>query len=228
MKKAALTLLMLATFSYLYCANIKDMPKIIELAGKTFGDYKVISYHSQDKFHNAIWVCQCTKCGLSKNLKGSRLAKGRNTTCYCGVHYNYKHGSKKNKEYRAWRHMLNRCYMPSVREYKRYGGRGIRVCDQWRESYINFIADIGVAPGPDYSLDRIDVNGNYEPGNVRWATIRQQANNTRRTYMVEYRGEKIPLGTFCHEHGLPIELMRGRLNMGWSIEKAMTEPKLIR
>lgn len=226
MKKAALTLLMLATFNYLYSANLKDMAKINDISGKTFGSFKVISYHSKNKYNDALWLCACIKCEQNKILMGSRISNGKGTTCYCGVHYNFKHGSQKIKEYRAYRHMLNRCYNPNVKEYPRYGGRGITVCDRWLQSYENFLADMGMSPSPKHSLDRIKVNGNYTPNNCRWATAIQQANNTRRTYMVDFKGNKIPLGLFCQEYQLPIELIRGRLNNGWSVERAMSTPNL--
>jgi hypothetical protein len=223
---ATQSLLNSVAINYLYCANIKDMPKIIDLQGKTFGDYQVVSYHSQDKFHNALWICFCTKCKAQKILKGSRLAKGLNTTCYCGVHYNKTHGdSRKTKEYRAYRHMLNRCYNSKVRSYKNYGGRGISVCDRWLNSYENFLADMGRAPSPKHSLDRLRVNENYGPGNCKWSTDIEQANNTTKTYKVNYNGNVIALGLFCREHNVPIELIRGRLNNGWSVERAISTPK---
>lgn len=83
------------------------------------------------------------------------------------------------KEYRAWTAMKRRCLTPSAGNYRLYGGRGIKVCDRWRDSYEAFLADVGRAPGPMYSLDRIDSNGNYEPSNIRWATLSEQASNRR-------------------------------------------------
>lgn len=226
MKKAALTLLMLATFSYLSSAKIKDMPKIKDLTSKTFGDFKVVSYHSQDKFRNALWNCICVKCNRGKILKGSRLSCGLNDRCYCGVHYNTTHGdTRKTKEYRAYHHMLNRCYNKNVRSYPHYGGRGITVCDRWRNSYENFLSDMGRAPSPKHSLDRINVNENYSANNCKWSTPVEQANNTTKTYMVTYDGNQIPLGLFCRKHNLPIELIRGRLNNGWSVDRALVTPK---
>lgn len=226
MKKATLTLLMLVAFSYLSCANIKDMAKIIDLSGNTFGDFKVVSYHSQNKYNDAIWLCQCIKCGKQKPLIGSSIKNGRRINCNC-VHFNYKHGDcNKTKEYRAYRHMLNRCYNQNVVDYPRYGGRGIIVCERWRNSYKNFLSDMGRSPSSKHSLDRIKVNGHYTPKNCRWATAIEQANNKRTTYLVNYGGRIVPLGLLAKEVNMPIELMRGRLNLGWSIDRTISTPNM--
>ena len=93
---------------------------------------------------------------------------------------NYRHGFWKTKEYSIWNAMRQRCTNPNSQRWKHYGGRGIKVCDEWLKSFVSFYEHIGPKPGPEYSLDRINNDGNYEPGNVRWATIIQQANNQRR------------------------------------------------
>jgi hypothetical protein len=90
-----------------------------------------------------------------------------------------KHGKSHSPEYQAWRDMKYRCYNPNVKSYKYYGARGIKVCDQWRNSFTKFLEDVGERPGKGYSLDRIDNAGNYEPGNVRWETQENQMRNTR-------------------------------------------------
>ena len=94
------------------------------------------------------------------------------------------HGMKGTPEYQAWQGMKNRCYRKKTWNYSNYGGRGVTVCDAWRESFEAFYKDVGPRPFPEYSLDRIDNNGNYEPGNMRWTTAKVQANNRRprRTY----------------------------------------------
>lgn len=195
---------------------------IKELSGNTFGDFRVISYERTDKYGNAIWLCSCVKCGKEKMKIGSNLTHGRSINCLC-VHFNATHHDSVNcKEYRAYKHMINRCYLKSTKEYCRYGARGITVCDRWRESYTNFLSDMGRAPSPHHSLDRVDNNKGYYPENCRWATIKQQANNKRRTYMVPFDGNEVPLGELCSRFGMPIELIRGRLNLGWDVRRAVT------
>jgi hypothetical protein len=95
---------------------------------------------------------------------------------------NYRHGLWKTKEYGIWNAMRQRCTNPKSQKWEHYGARGIRVCDEWLKSFISFYEHIGPKPGPEYSLDRINNDGNYEPGNVRWATIKEQANNQRRPF----------------------------------------------
>src|SRR5688572_5961440 len=93
------------------------------------------------------------------------------------VHGHSRHGVPRTPEYHSWVSMKTRCYNPNCNRYERYGGRGIVVCERWRTSFVNFLADLGLRPSPKHSLDRIDSNGNYEPGNVRWATDAEQQNN---------------------------------------------------
>lgn len=94
---------------------------------------------------------------------------------------NFKHGFHKTSEYRSWQHMKARCYNPNNHNYNYYGGRGIGICENWKDSFIYFITDMGLKPSKDYSLDRIDPNGNYEPSNCKWSTKREQSINRRST-----------------------------------------------
>jgi len=145
------------------------------------------------------------------------------------VHPNTTHGEAlKTKEYGTWARMLRRCYNPNDNRYYSHGGRGIIVCDRWKNSYENFLKDVGRAPTSKHSLDRIDNNRNYEPSNCKWSTITEQANNKRNTYMVDVGGIKTPLGILCRYYNAPIELVRGRLNNGWDVETALTKPKKIK
>jgi hypothetical protein len=122
--------------------------------------------------------------------------------------------------------MRKRCRNPKAQNYKHYGGRGITVCDRWQE-FSAFIEDMGERP-EGMTLERQDVNGNYEPGNCIWIPAKEQPNNTRRSIMVDIDGQTVCLKVACAMRGLPYNLARDRVRtLGWSIERAMSEPKKI-
>lgn len=118
--------------------------------------------------------------------------------------------------------MIERCTNPNDQQYERYGGRGIKVCERWRK-FENFLADMGEPP-PGLQIDRIDNEGDYCSSNCRWATRVQQARNKRNNRVIEYRGRAQPLAAWAEETGLNANTIRHRLNLGWSVERALTEP----
>lgn len=127
-------------------------------------------------------------------------------------------------EYRAWSDMLTRVRNPRFKDWKLYGGRGITVCNRWL-AFSNFFADMGEKPTPKHSLDRKDSDGNYEPGNCRWATAKEQARNWKhRNRRIEFRGENLLLLEWAERIGISRESLRDRINSGWSIEKALLTP----
>lgn len=127
-------------------------------------------------------------------------------------------------EYRAWSGMRTRCRNPKFVDWMIYGGRGIKVCDRWN-SFAMFFADIGAKPSPRHSVDRIDSDGNYEPGNCRWATAKEQANNWRtRNRKLTFNGETLPLPEWAARLGVTRESLRDRIDSGWSLQKALTTP----
>lgn len=125
--------------------------------------------------------------------------------------------------YWSWQSMLGRCLRPHVHGYKNYGGRGIRVCERWM-TFDNFLADMGERPSKDHTLDRKDVNGHYEPGNVRWAHKLEQVNNRRVTIRLTYRGETKSLAEWCRQLGLRRLSIAARLAKGWTPERALSTP----
>lgn len=130
-------------------------------------------------------------------------------------------------EYRVWASMIQRCTNPSTSAYAYYGARGVRVCDEWLQSFEAFLADVGPRP-PGASLDRIDGAGHYEPGNVRWATPQEQRDNARNTHRITFRGETRTRAEWARHLGIPYFTLRGRLDSGWSVEDAFTRPKFWR
>lgn len=166
--------------------------------GQRFGRLVVIEQAPRNSPNNhRMWVCRCD-CGSEKTVVGSELPRGRLRSCGClrrdliatkskGNEYGVRHGGARlvrdgrfAPEYRCWRGMIQRCEQPTHIGYKDYGGRGITVCKRWRESYAAFLADMGRKPSLKHSIDRYpDNDGDYEPGNCRWATAKEQSANQR-------------------------------------------------
>jgi len=136
-----------------------------------------------------------------------------------------KHGCARRgemtPEYSTWSLMIQRCEDPSSDRYGYYGGRGISVCPKWRTSFAAFLEDVGPKPSPAHSLDRIDPNGNYEPGNVRWATKKEQARNRRTNRLLTVNGETRCLSEWSEITGIPKTTLRLRLERGWPPERAV-------
>jgi hypothetical protein len=121
--------------------------------------------------------------------------------------------------------MKNRCFNVNGEDFHLYGGRGVTVCDRWRDSYPAFLADMGPRPSPAHSIDRFpDPNGNYEPGNCRWATMKEQQNNRRNNHRVTHGGLTLTVTDWSLRTGLSRQLIRYRLSHGWSVERALASP----
>lgn len=179
-----------------------------------------------------MWLCQCD-CGNRKSVRVDHLIRGETMSCGCynsevASKNNKTHGMTKSPEYSAWQHMIARCERPSDSRYHCYGARGISVCERWRGrgGFQNFIRDMGRRPGPKYSIDRVNNNGNYEPANCRWSTIVEQANNKSKNIIITYNDEEKTLGEWVRELGLGYKNIWERMNrFGWSFEKAIKTEK---
>jgi hypothetical protein len=198
--------------------------RIKDMTGQRFGRLVVDGYVGKVSGNKAAWLCRCD-CGRSITVVGESLRRGHTTTCGCLRNWpkpKEHHGMVHAPEYAVWTHMIQRCTNPARSGYKDYGGRGITVCKRWRDSFQAFYEDIGQRPGPAYSLDRIDPNGNYEPDNCRWATAIEQANNTRYNRRLTYNGESLTIAQWARRLGMPQETLYARLNRGLPVEEILT------
>lgn len=207
----------------------------VDLTGRKFERLTVLGIVGKQN-KTLVYECRCD-CGAMVKVLRSALPSGHTRSCGCLAREitsraRTKHGHNRNPgmitpEYHAYHGMLRRCSNPRRPDYARYGGRGIKVCDRWRgvDGFIRFLEDMGPRPGAEFSLDRIDPNGNYEPGNCRWATVYQQARNRRSVRQVVFEGSPMSLPDACEIAGIRVALVRQRMDRdGWSFERAITTP----
>ena len=205
--------------------EIKRMVAVMEdLVGKKFGRYIVVERMS-NRGRALMWLCECD-CGNRREVQGGNLRNGHSLSCGClsremTSKRTKKHGKRNTKEYGIWNAMKNRCYNGNVHNYSRYGGRGIKVCERWKNSFENFYADMGKRPSNKYSIDRIDNDGDYCPENCRWATASEQQRNKRNNRIVEYKGKKHTLVEICERFNREYSKVHARLSKGCSVEDAL-------
>jgi hypothetical protein len=191
-----------------------------DLTGSRYGALVALRLgEKQRKTNGAWWLCACD-CGATKNLPSSDLVGGKISSCGCQHSQRIglagtKHGMSKVRTYRIWQAMRNRCN----RLHQDYSARGITYDKRW-DSFENFLADMGDA-AEGMSIDRIDVNGNYEKSNCRWATREQQANNTRANVFIDWNGKRQTRSQWERELGMRPTTLRSRLRAGWPMDRAM-------
>lgn len=202
--------------------------------GQVSGYLTVIGYagHADDdiKKLQSRWWCKCI-CGTIKIVQSSNIANGETKSCGCMRSYglsvnNQTHGQSNHDEYHAWDGMRARCTDPNSPSFHRYGGRGISVCDRWTGpgGFERFFTDLGKRPSSEHSLGRIDNDGNYEPGNVRWEDRVQQARNKSSNRMLEFNGKRQCYAAWTEELGWSKYVISQRIDNGWSVEDALTVP----
>jgi len=201
----------------------------VDFTEKTFNRWRVIAPAATRPNRQSYWLCEC-ECGTQKEVSGYALHTGYSKSCGC---FNREQTSKANTKhghssrdghrtvlsptYRSWATMLSRCRDPNVVRYPHYGGRGISVCSRWHD-FRNFLEDMGERP-KGMTLDRINNDGNYEPGNCRWAGDIEQARNKKNTRFLTLDGVTKPLVEWAEDVGIKTETMRQRLCYGWSTDR---------
>lgn len=205
------------------------------MTGQRFGRLTVLNraddHVSQSGRHRVMWECVCD-CGKTTIVSGEALREGRTLSCGCYRHdylvqKHTLHGETESRLYNIWQAMKNRCNNPNVKAYRNYGGRGIRVCEEWMSGFGAF-RDWAYANGyaENLSIDRIDNNGNYEPANCRWVTDVAQASNRRTNRVYTINGETHTLTEWAEIKGLNPKTVFNRVYTGWDIEDALNTPPL--
>ena len=196
-----------------------------DLIGQQFERLLVISVASRSKSKRSLWLCRCD-CGVEKVVLGASLKIGRTRSCGC-LHrelvsqLNTTHGQANTPEYNIWTQAKQRCTNSNAKDFHRYGERGIKfLFDDFEE----FLDHIGPKPGKEYSLDRIDNSGNYQSGNVRWATLKIQSRNKRSNRYLSYQNETLCAKDWAEKLGFSYSTIRKRLELGWSVEKTLSTP----
>lgn len=200
------------------------MSKLVDRTGQRYGRLVVLSRHGSRQ-NKAEWLCACD-CGRQTLVLSNALHSGNTRSCGClqpesVASRNSTHGLSRVEAgtYKVWKDMKARCYVESNKHFKDYGGRGIEVCERWRNDFAAFLADMGARP-QDMTIDRRDGDGHYEPSNCRWADKFTQARNRRNNHVIEYLGESKTLAQWCSEFGLESSLVRYRLRRGWALSEA--------
>lgn len=199
-----------------------------DIIGKRFGKLTVVEYCGM-KGDQSLWKCLCD-CGNERICQIQYLRTSKNHSCGC-VNPLEKHGMSRSKIYHVWNGMKERCGNPNDKNYHNYGGRGITVCDEWLgehgfENFYKWAVEAGYDESKsraEQSIDRINVNGNYEPNNCRWATQKEQANNERRNIRITYKGKTQTAKQWSEELGINYRTMRSRIKSGLSTEDILSK-----
>lgn len=216
------------------------MAAFMDLTGQRFGGLLVLYRDAsvrRDRSVTTMWMCRCD-CQTVRSFSAGGLRKGQVKSCGClkarvmcaiaSATGESRHGSAERRwasEYNTRRSMIARCHNPNRKDFLHYGGRGIRVCDRWRESFENFFADMGPKPSPKHSIDRIDLNGHYEPGNCRWATVAEQMSNRSDSRYLTIDGVTLTMAEWSRRTGVHNTTIRWRKRRGFSDPECVARPK---
>ncbi len=218
------------------CGCLKK-EKLQDLTGKVFGLWTVISFNRSEKEGNhyrTYWNCKCA-CGGERVVRGDILKSGGSKSCGCYgkdrslielPEYTEEEAFKKAKS--VYKHMKQRCYNLNKTRFSDYGGRGIKICDRWLESFENFYEDMGTPPTNLHQLDRVDNEGDYSPDNCKWSTPSENNRNKRDSHMLTYNGVTQCVTAWADELNIDASTLFNRIARGWDDEKVITTPLDIR
>lgn len=195
-----------------------------DLTGRRFGRLTVVE-ECERMGNRVAWLCKCD-CGNYTKVRAHHLKGGQIVSCGCyHDEVNVTHRLSYTKLYRTWASMKDRCHNLNAYEFKRYGERGISVCDEWRNSFEAFY-EWAVANGYEegLSIDRIDVNGNYEPSNCRWVDMKAQGRNRRSNHSLTFNGETHCVSEWSEITGISVTTIFSRIKSGWDVESTLTRP----
>lgn len=213
------------------------MTKVNDLTGQKFGRLTVIERAGSNSNGRALWRCHC-ECGNEIIRTGNTLLQGNTKSCGCLVadasSENGKkratHGLSNSRLFHVWMDMRVRCRDKNEKSYKNYGGRGIKVCEEWNNDFLSFY-EWSISSGYDesaprgsYTLERINTNGDYSPENCKWVTMQEQQNNKRCNRFITYNGKTQTMAQWARELNINYTLLKSRFRSGWSVEKAFTTP----
>ena len=204
------------------------MPPLIDLTEQTFGRLTVVERAENAKGRHPRWKCQC-ECGNIAIIDSASLKGGITKSCGCLLKEilsktKFVHGMCKSPEYKTWECMKERCYNITNTAYKDYGGRGIKILPKWKNNFMAFFNYIGPKPSKKHSIDRIDNNAGYFPGNVKWSTQREQTNNTRRSHFIVINEWKLTIAQWARFVGINPLTLCTRIHRGWPVVKAVFYP----
>ena len=191
------------------------MGKFIDLTGKKFGRLTVLSLAGKDKNNLLLWECIC-ECGNPVITRGQDLRRGVSKSCGCLKleqldARSRKHGMAGTRPYRIWKGMKTRCLNPRVKSYADYGGRGITVCENWKESFDAFWRDMKTGYADNLEIDRIDHEGSYSPNNCRWVSKKEQNRNTRANHYVDTPFGRITIAEYAEKTGIPYDTLKQQI-----------------
>lgn len=202
-----------------------------DLTGQKFYRLTVVAKHPDRSSSAKVqWSCVC-ECGTAVVTNTGALTSGNTKSCGCqradAARENglkrATHGMSGTPEYKTWQSMRDRCQNPKAEQYSNYGERGIQVCERWNDSFENFYQDMGARPAPNLSIDRREVNGDYEPGNCRWADSKTQSNNRRTNKYHCFQGEMLTVSEVARRLDIPVATLSARLRYGYTFDEATSK-----